>query len=95
VPFQAAITIAKALESIHRRDFLLPAIQREFRGATIVELSGRAVECRQARPHCQLRAASVSRRFSGIRHVLGAGEPSLAGRCIVSRQKARRLLAPP
>lgn len=30
MPFQAPITIAKALESIHRHDFVLPAIQREF-----------------------------------------------------------------
>lgn len=30
MPFQAPITIAKALESIHRHEFVLPAIQREF-----------------------------------------------------------------
>lgn len=30
VPFQAPITIAKALEGIHRHEFVLPAIQREF-----------------------------------------------------------------
>jgi hypothetical protein len=30
VPFQAPTTIAKALESIHRHEYVLPAIQREF-----------------------------------------------------------------
>lgn len=30
MPFQAPITIAKALEHIHRHEFVLPAIQREF-----------------------------------------------------------------
>ena len=28
--FEAPITIAKALDRIHRRDYVLPAIQREF-----------------------------------------------------------------
>jgi uncharacterized protein with ParB-like and HNH nuclease domain len=30
LPFQAPITIAKALEHVHRHEFVLPAIQREF-----------------------------------------------------------------
>lgn len=30
MPFQHPITIAKALERMHRHDYVLPAIQREF-----------------------------------------------------------------
>lgn len=30
MPFQAPITIASALERMHRHDYVLPAIQREF-----------------------------------------------------------------